>query len=265
MGAGLGKRLVENGLEVRTSLVDRSNASADRARDAGMIGATGADLVNVDMVLSVVPPSQALLLAEQMAKSLKTTAKPPLYVDCNAVNPKTTKLIAQVIEGAGCSFVDGGIIGGPPREGYAPKLYVSGPWADKIALLNDYGFVVPVLAGPIGAASALKMSYSGITKGLIALGATMILAAESAGAGEALHQELSQSQAKILANFGGSIPSMISKSRRWAPEMEQIAGFVAEHPAAEQVYNGFGAIYERLADDLDGDGNEISILKRFVE
>ena len=39
--------------------------------------------------------------------------------------------------------------------------------------------------GPIGAASAIKMSFGGITKGLIAIGSAMVLAAHRAGVAEA--------------------------------------------------------------------------------
>jgi len=118
--------------------------------------------------------------------------------------------------------------------------------------------------GPVGAASALKMCYAGINKGLIAIGSAMILAAERAGAGDALWTELEHSQAQLLARYGRAIPDMFSKARRWAPEMEEIAGFAAADPAAAQAFHAFAALYERLADDLDGEGTEIAALRDFL-
>ena len=51
--------------------------------------------------------------------------------------------------------------------------------------MKDFGLDVRVLGGPLSAASALKMSYAGITKGTQALGAVMMLAATRAGTADA--------------------------------------------------------------------------------
>lgn len=265
MGGAMGKRLVENGLEVRTSIAGRSEATIERARSAGMKAAEGHDLVDVDIVLSVVPPSQAVLLAEEMSELIKAMDKPPVYVDGNAVNPKTAEQICAVIEGVGGQYVDGGIIGGPPQGDYSPALYVSGAQAEKAAVLNEYGLRVPMLEGPIGAASALKMSYAGITKGLIGVGSAMILAAERAGIGKDLRKELAASQSALFTRFGGAMPGMFTKARRWGPEMEQISGYASEDKAAEQMYKGFEAFFERIGDDVEGEGTEAAILRQFFE
>lgn len=264
MGAPLGGRLAENGLQVRTSLEGRSTASRERALAAGLADVEEAPLAAADIILSVVPPDVSLPLAERIAAIARPAGHDPVYVDCNAINPQTAKQVGSIIEAAGMAFVDGGIIGGPPREGYSPKLFVSGPRADAVAVLNDFGLTVPVLNGPVGAASALKMSYAGITKGIIATASAMILAAERAGAGEALRDELSKSQVPLFEGFSRGIPDSFSKARRWVPEMEQIAGFTAD-PAGESIYGGFASHYRRLADDVDGEGALKTILSDFFK
>ena len=50
----------------------------------------------------------------------------------------------------------------------------------------------------MSAASAMKMSYAGITKGTQALGAAMLLAATRGGTADALFAELSSSQPQML-------------------------------------------------------------------
>ena len=77
-----------------------------------------------------------------------------------------------MIAPTGCPFVDAGIIGGPPApmEGPGPRFYASGLEASLLRYAQgDYGLDVRVLDGPLSAASALKMSYAGITKGVTAL------------------------------------------------------------------------------------------------
>lgn len=71
-----------------------------------------------------------------------------------------------------------------------------------------------VVIGPVGAASALKMSYAGITKGIAAVASAMVLGAERAGAGPALRAELAESQPQLLARFATTLPDVIPKAHR---------------------------------------------------
>ena len=98
-----------------------------------------------------------------------------------------------------------------------------GPHAAGFAKLNDYGLIVRVLEGPLTAASALKMSYAGITKGFTALGAAMMLAATRGGSAEALKAELAESQPALLGYLTRQVPSMYSKAYRWVAEMDEIS------------------------------------------
>jgi 3-hydroxyisobutyrate dehydrogenase-like beta-hydroxyacid dehydrogenase len=128
MGAGVGGRLVERGLRVVTSLAGRSEDSAKRAKAAGMVAVSDQELARADYFLSILPPSDALALAEKMAELIGPSNHKPIYVDCNAVSPPTKIEIGHVITKAGSPFVDAGIVGGPPKAGYdGPGIYASGP------------------------------------------------------------------------------------------------------------------------------------------
>src|SRR5438270_11513190 len=141
MGAGVGKRLHESGAEVRTLLSGRSAASAERARAAGMQPAADekAMLAGADFFLSILPPGQARRIAGQLAPALSALDKKPVYVDCNAVSPQTAERVAAIVAPTGAVFVDAGIIGGPPRPGYSPAIYASGPAVGQSAALRDWG------------------------------------------------------------------------------------------------------------------------------
>ena len=266
MGSGVGQRLVENGIEVRTALDGRSEATIARAKAAGMVGASDEQIAASDMILSILPPGDALGLAERLAPALRAAAKKPIFVDCNALNPGTVLRIARVIEETGATFVDGGIIGGPPKPGSkGTKIYLSGAAAQRVAELAKYGLEMPIQPGPIGAASAMKMSYAGITKGFTALGAAMMLASTRAGTADDLRAELSASQPALFGWLTRQVPNMYSKAYRWVAEMEEIAQFVGEDPAARQFYEGAAQLYERIAADYDGDQRETTALDRFCK
>ncbi len=265
MGSAVGARLVENGIEVRTLLAGRSEATLVRAKAAGMVDASDQQIVASDIILSILPPGDALGLAERLAPALRAATKKPIYVDCNALDPATVVRIGRVVQETGATFVDGGIIGGPPKPGYSPKIYLSGEAAPRVAELTKFGLQMPIQPGPIGAASAMKMSYAGITKGFTALGAAMMLAASRAGTAEDLKAELSSSQPALFGWLTRQVPGMYSKAYRWVAEMEEIAQFVGEDPAARSFYEGAARLYERLAADFDGERKEIAALEAFCK
>jgi L-threonate 2-dehydrogenase len=263
MGAAVGRRLVERGAEVRTALAGRSAATAARAEAAGMVAAEPTGLAEADFILSIVPPGEAIALAESLVPILTQAVRKPIYVDCNAVNPDTVAHMAAVIAPTGCRFVDAGIIGAPPQPDAAgPVFYASGPDAGCLAALAEYGLEISVLDGPVGAASALKMSYAGITKGLTALGTAMILAASRAGAGEALAAELAASQPALLKIFTRGVPGMFPKAYRWIAEMEEIAAFSGD-PATAEIYRSIADLYRRIAADVAGPNQDTAALRAF--
>src|SRR5215831_3412051 len=250
MGAGVGKRLRERGANVRTLLSGRSEASANRAKAAGMqpVADERELLSGTDYFLSILPPDQAEKLAERLAPALQSLPVKPVYVDCNAISPQTAARVAAVIEPTGAAFVDGGIIGGPPREGYSPAIYASGPQAERTKAIAEYGIDWRIIDGPIGAASGLKMSYAGITKGTTAIASAMLLGAARFGCGEALVAELTESQPQMLAHFRNSIPRMYDKAYRWVAEMEEISDFLEQNPPSRDIYAAVARLYAYLAE-----------------
>ncbi len=209
MGSAVGQRLVENGIEVYPALGGRS-ARHHRARQSRrpMIGASDEQIVASDIIPSILPPGDAPA-PPRRSPPLRAATKKPIFVDCNALNPGTVLRIARVIEETGATFVDGGIIGGPPKTGYSPKIYLSGSASARVAELAKFGLQMPIQPGPIGAASAMKMSYAGITKGFTALGAAMMLAATRAGTADDLRAELSGSQPALFGWLTRQLPGML--------------------------------------------------------
>ena len=267
MGAGIARRLVENGITVLTLLNGRSAATQQRATAAGMQPASLDAVMEADLLLSIVPPANALSFAEQTAFALKSARRKPVFADCNAVSPATVRHIHAVVAATGAEFVDAGIIGFPPEPaGKSPHIYVCGESSSKLAALSDYGLDMRVLNGPVGAASALKMAFAGISKGSIAIVAAMILAAERSGSAEALRQELAESEQSLLNTMSTRIPrSMFPKAWRWVAEMQEIAEFAKEDAAAYEIWMGISKLYDRIAEDVGGDRKETDALARFFD
>jgi L-threonate 2-dehydrogenase len=256
MGAAVGRRLREAGAGVLTSLEGRSPASVDRACGAGMEVISGdrrlAD--GCDFILSIVPPAAAITVARRVCDALRDAESPAVFVDCNAIAPATMRTIERLL--SPLPVIDAGIIGGPPHPGTkdpmaGPRFYASGPHADQLAILNQYGLDIAVMDGAIGAASALKLSYAGLTKGFTALAAAMVNAASRDGVAENLRTELARSQPEFLKRLDRFVPGMFPKAYRWVAEMEQIAEFVGDSADGATIYEGAARLFEAITEDLN--------------
>jgi 3-hydroxyisobutyrate dehydrogenase-like beta-hydroxyacid dehydrogenase len=230
MGAGVGRHLRQSGLRVITSLDGRRAQTAARARAAGIedAGSPADAAASCDVFLSIVPPGQALALARAVGRD---TA--PLYVDCNAISPRSAVAVGEVV---GEGYVDAGIIGSPE----APRFYACGPRAFELARLP---LDLRLLDGPIGQASGLKMCYAALTKGLTALLTESMVAAEGGGLREALELELAESQPQLLASARKGIPAMLPKAYRWVTEMEEIAATFAVAGLTPRMHEGAADVY----------------------
>jgi 3-hydroxyisobutyrate dehydrogenase-like beta-hydroxyacid dehydrogenase len=132
MGAALGAALASRGFRVLWASQGRSTQTAARAKAASLEDACTIEqaVKAAEVVVSVCPPHAALALAREAAADGFG-----IYVDANAISPATAREIGTVIEGAGGTFVDSGIIGLPPTAQKQPTLYLSGTQAATIAAL----------------------------------------------------------------------------------------------------------------------------------
>jgi L-threonate 2-dehydrogenase len=266
MGAGLARVLTQHGITVLTSLEGRSAASAARARDAGMAVTSLTDLTSADIFMAVLPPGGALSFARRFANVLSSTQHKPLYVDCNAVSPATLQHIQDAVTPSGAPFADIGIIGLPPgATAPPPRLYAAGAGKEALLGLTTYGLDVRWLEGAAGTASALKMSYGGITKGLIAVASALILGATRAGVAQSLAREMAASESQLLASLSKRIPDMLPKAYRWVAEMQEISNFLGADPGASTLYQGAARFYQGIAAQSATDPSLSDAFSHFFE
>ena len=262
MGAAVGARLTRHGVRVVTP-GGRSASSRQRAEAAGIAVVPEAELAAADFLFSIVPPGVALATAQRLCAHLPEGG--PVFVDWNAVSPARAGEIAATVQQAGGLFVDGSIIGGPGTpDAPGPLMLASGSAATRLVPLAERGLRLKLLDRPVGVASAVKMSYSGITKGFTSLGAAMLLAARRAGCEADLLEELGRSQPSLLAGLRRTVPDMFSKAERFAPEMAEIADFIGRDRPEAAIYQAIAAFYAHLGRDYSGPHEEIGRLRAMV-
>jgi 3-hydroxyisobutyrate dehydrogenase-like beta-hydroxyacid dehydrogenase len=249
MGHAIGDVLKRSGLETITCLTGRSQRTRDLAVRAGIRDVPVLEqlVVEADLILSILVPSEAVAAAEQVARALHATGAHPAYADCNAIAPATMQRIAALIERAGGVCIDAGIIGGPPRDRYAPRVYTSGPSEHILAELDGRGIEVRQLGGAIGRASGLKMCYAALTKGTSALYAALLMTAEALGLSDALQAELEESQPAACRDME-RLTGVPAKAFRWIGEMEEIAATFAAVGVTPRLHLGAADVFRMIAD-----------------
>ena len=257
MGSAVGAAVLAGGNACWWAGEHRSDATRQRADADGLqdAGALQALAERCAIVLSICPPEHALATAT----SLIDAGFRGLYVDANAVSPATARLIGTEVTRPGCRFVDGGIVGGPPRAGGGrTRLYLAGDDAAEVARLFDSTpLEAVVMDGGPGAASALKMCYAAWTKGTSALLLNIRALARAEGIEEALLREWQASQPDLLQRSERAASGSAPKAWRWVGEMEEIGDTFAAVGLPDGFHRGAARLYERLGRFKDQQGVEL--------
>jgi len=250
MGHGVGRALREHGYRVLTCLAGRSERTRGLAEQAGLEDCAdlNALVTQADIILSILPPGRALAQAQNVAKAIAATSEKPVYVDCNAISPQLAEEIGGVIEGAGASFIDGGIIGLAPGKPGKTRFYVSGKELAPMLALDGKGFEVHALDERNGTASGLKMCYAALTKGKWSLYAALLLTAEQLGVSDALYAEFEDSQPNDFKAMRDRLPRLPADAERWAEEMDEIAATFSGAGVPSNFHEGAAAVFRIVAE-----------------
>lgn len=249
MGQGVALTLKNSGFAVHTALDGRSARTKTLAREAGLndCGSMQKLVATCDVILSILNPAAAVDNARAAAAAMQATGRRCTFVDCNAIAPQTALEIDAIIRAAGGLCIDAGIIGPPPRGKASMRMYVSGPGAAELEQLSSEGIKVRVMSERIGDASAIKMCYASYTKGAVALGVEMLMAARRLGVDAALDRELQESAADNRQWVLSRTTVMPPKAYRWVPEMLEIAKTFEGAGMTPRILLGAADMYEMIA------------------
>ena len=276
MGFHWAKLLKAHGLEVLTYDKDRAEVSRKRGENAGVKSvASMSDLVSeAELIVSIVVPSAAIDVAKKVAEAVKTARRKDLiFLDANAISPMTAEEIGKNLEPAGVNFIDGCIIGSAARMGKGTIVYVSGPEANRMQALEKFNIPVKVLGASTNQASAFKVVYAGLTKGLQGLFCELLMGAGRFGLLGEIRAQYDESFPGLLEKVSSSIVGLNIHAARRAEEMDELTrtfdhfgmrSFMA--PAAQKVLEAIAALPRREASVSGARAGDLSeTLERFYE
>jgi 3-hydroxyisobutyrate dehydrogenase-like beta-hydroxyacid dehydrogenase len=246
MGSAVGAAARVGGARVIWASAGRGPATRQRADADGLedVGTLARLARESEIVVSVCPPASARAVAREVA----ATRFGGTFVDANAIAPATSRAVGDIVTAGGARFVDGGIIGPPPRKAGVTRLFLSGTRADAVALLlKGTALEAIVLDGPVGAASAIKMAYAAWTKGSQALLLAIRALAAREGVDGALLAEWARSQPDATGRSERAVAANVRKAWRFVGEMEEIAATFEAAGLPDGFHAAAGEIYRRLA------------------
>ncbi|MDB5810808.1 MAG: 6-phosphogluconate dehydrogenase, NAD-binding [Betaproteobacteria bacterium] len=249
MGGQVAVRLKACGYEIYTALEGRSKRTIALSAKAGVTdcGSVEKLVAMCDVVISVLDPASAVTKAREVAVGIKATGKKIMFVNGNAVAPRTAVEIDGIIRAAGGYCVDGSILRVTSKGKSELRLYVSGPEASVLTQIKDEILKIRVVGEKIGNASALKMCYGAFTKGALALGVELLLASHKLGVAEELAAEFEDTQPEVYKWILGRTVGMAPKAYRYVPEMLEVATTFEDAGMTRRMMEGAADMFEMLA------------------
>jgi len=254
MGSAVAATIRNSGYEVCWVAEGRSHLTRARAESAGLTDAVS--LANLSrtcpVIVSVCPPEFADSVAgEVLAQGFRGT-----YLDANAISPAHKRKLGERMQSSGVQFVDGGIIGLPPKARTQTWMYLSGEQADQIACCFTAGpMECEVIGKEPGKASSLKMCYAAQNKGSIALLTAVMGAANHLGILDDLKRQWTRMGPALATE--GHILRAAPKAWRWAPEMREIAATLDSAGMPPEFHLAAAKIFEMLREFKNTDGTSI--------
>jgi 3-hydroxyisobutyrate dehydrogenase-like beta-hydroxyacid dehydrogenase len=230
MGAAWARLLREHGIRVVTHSGGRGERTRRLRDDAGVEELPGVEqaVEEADLIVSLVPPTAAPLVASSVARATRASGASPVFLEANAISPRVALEIAEAMGEAGGICVDGAIIGGAATLPGGCVVYLSGPEAYRVKPLEICGLRLAFLGESIGQASALKMVYAGLNKGLAAQLTEALVTARAVGVFEPALEKFREDFAGLMATMERFLPSFGYHAARRAEEMDEYGAMAEE-------------------------------------
>jgi 3-hydroxyisobutyrate dehydrogenase-like beta-hydroxyacid dehydrogenase len=250
MGSAVGAAYRAGGSRVVATVAGRSVRTVALAERAGLELLPDLDAVvaNADLVLSIVPPDRAPSTASSIAAAAERTGARPLVADWNAVSPASVRSIGETLGTAELELVDGSISGGPPREGYRTRVYLSGARAEELAGAAPGWLDVSVVGEEVGLASAVKMCTASMYKGSTALLAHALLTASAYGVLPQVLDDLGDAFPRQIPRAARQLGVSATKAERFVGEMREIAATQASAGLTPTLFEAMAEVYAALAE-----------------
>jgi 3-hydroxyisobutyrate dehydrogenase-like beta-hydroxyacid dehydrogenase len=181
-----------------------------------------------DLIISAVTASNTLAVAEEAARSIRPGT---VFLDLNSASPGTKQRAAALIDAAGGSYVEAGVMTSVPPYGIRVPMLLGGARAAQLAeVMAAWGMDAKAVSEQLGVASAIKMCRSVMIKGLEALVIESYTTARAYGVEDHMLPTLQETFPGIDWTRQGAyfFSRVVQHGKRRAEEMRESANTVRE-------------------------------------
>jgi 3-hydroxyisobutyrate dehydrogenase-like beta-hydroxyacid dehydrogenase len=199
-------------------------------------------------IISAVTASNTLAVAQEAAKHIGAGT---VFLDLNSASPGTKQECAALIDGAGCLYVEAGVMTSVPPYGIRVPMLLGGLPAERLAsALSIWELDTKAVSRKLGVASAIKMCRSVMIKGLEALVIESYSTARAYGVEEEMIATLQETFPSIDWKTQGAyfFSRVVQHGKRRAEEMHESARTVQEAGFEPVMTSAIAAKQQWVAD-----------------
>ena len=265
MGSAFAKLLIAAGHKVVSPMGGRSEQTQETARSIGveMRDDMASALAESDLVLSLVPPSAVIDVAEQAIAASREQKAAPFYVDMNAKTPADAERLNTAFGNVSLPFCNACIIGRASHLGDEGRIYASGPDTKPLEELFEGLLPVIALGEEIAQASVFKMAFAGFNKTVAAALFETANTANAFGVTDSLFELIGQHLGGTLSDFSKLVPTYPRHVLRRAEEMEALAEMLADAKLPNEIALAAGATFRSLGNS--GSWSETATGRQLLE
>ncbi|MET3535753.1 NAD(P)-dependent oxidoreductase [Chryseobacterium limigenitum] len=248
MGTQIAKALIKSNFKVITSGEGRSEKTLQNIKDAGIedAGSLQNTVEQAHVILSLTSPEGSIKLAENIISCLKNTSNRPIYIDLNSNTPTMALSIEELLLSANIKFVNGAVMGASKDIPENGVLVVSGMHRNLFLDLFGKVFKIKDAGEKTEAASAYKLLFSMVNKGINALFFETMTAAAHFGILDELNESLQDFLPGTYQDLIKTTPTYPRHILRRIDEMNGLTKMLKSENLPNIIASGTAETFERV-------------------
>lgn len=248
MGTQIAKELIKNNFKVITAGEGRSPRTLQNINAVGIedVGSLQNAVEQADVILSLTSPEGSLKLAEQVIVCLKNTENKPLYIDLNSNTPASALTMEKMLSSVNISFVNGAVMGASKDIPDHAAIVISGIHRTLFLNLFSTVFTIKDAGEKTEAASAYKLLFSMVNKGMNALFFETMTAAAHFGILDELNESLQAFLPGTYQDLHKTTPTYPQHLFRRIDEMKGLTEMLHHENLPNVIASGIAETFERV-------------------
>ncbi|MFP3595712.1 DUF1932 domain-containing protein [Chryseobacterium sp. SIMBA_029] len=248
MGTQIAKELIKHQFKVITAGEGRSPRTLQNIQNAGIEDAGSLqNVVNqAEVILSLTSPEGSIIIAEQVISCLKNTDNRPVYIDLNSNTPVAALAIEALFSAIDIQFINGAVMGASKDIPDHAALVVSGIHRHAFIDLFSTLFTIKDAGEKTEAASAYKLLFSMVNKGMNALFFETMTAATHFGILDELNESLQAFIPGTYQDLTKTTPTYPQHIFRRIDEMKGLTEMLDSENLPSVMASGTAETFERV-------------------